>query len=341
MVGSFWHRLGLKAIAVAGALALLTFSVPTMGDELPGEGVEVQPVNQGYSNEFFQERIVIIGLKKLGYDVKTPLEASVPTGHLAVGQGDAEFYASHWDPLHHHFFEKAGGQETATKVGVLVEGALQGYLIDKETAKDHGIETLDQLKDPEIAKLFDNDGDGTADLTGCDPGWGCERVIEHHLDAYDLRDTVTHNQGRYMALIADTITRYNQGESIFYFTWTPLWVSEVLVPSKDVVWLTVPFTSLPDERTEDTTVPNLGNLGFAINDIRVVANKEFLSANPAAKRWFELVTVPLDDVNAQSLKMRKGEDSVSDIHRHAEEWVAANQEKFDRWIEEAKEATNM
>jgi glycine betaine/proline transport system substrate-binding protein len=44
---------------------------------------------------------------------------------------------------------------------------------------------------------FDADGDGKADLAGCIPGWGCERVIEHELTEYGLRDTVTHNQGEY------------------------------------------------------------------------------------------------------------------------------------------------
>ncbi|OLT68771.1 hypothetical protein BI334_30540 [Moorena producens 3L] len=32
----------------------------------------------------------------------------------------------------------------------------------------------EQLKNPKIAKLFDSDGDGKANLTGCNPGWGME-----------------------------------------------------------------------------------------------------------------------------------------------------------------------
>jgi glycine betaine/proline transport system substrate-binding protein len=80
---------------------------------------------------------------------------------------------------------------------------------------------MEQLQDPEIAALFDTDGDGKANLTGCNPGWGCELVIEHQLDEYGLRDTVQHDQGQYFALIADTITRYEQGEPILFYTWTP------------------------------------------------------------------------------------------------------------------------
>jgi glycine betaine/proline transport system substrate-binding protein len=65
----------------------------------------------------------------------------------------------------------------------------------KKTAEQYNISSLDQLLDPEIAKLFDSDGDGKANLTGCNAGWGCESVVEHHLEAYELQDTVEHDQG--------------------------------------------------------------------------------------------------------------------------------------------------
>ena len=69
------------------------------------------------------------------------------------------------------------------------------------------VENLTQ-RDHVCIAVRDIDGDGKADLAGCTPGWGCEAVIEHQLDAFGLRDTVTHNQGSYSAIIADTITRF-------------------------------------------------------------------------------------------------------------------------------------
>ena len=81
----------------------------------------------------------------------------------------------------------------------------------KKTAEAHGIKNIGQISDPEVAAIFDSDGDGRANLSGCNPGWGCELAIEDHLDAYKLRDTVQHDQGSYFAIMADTITRYNEG----------------------------------------------------------------------------------------------------------------------------------
>ena len=43
-------------------------------------------------------------------------------------------------------------------------------------------------------------------------------------------------------MMADTISRYKEGKPVFYYTWTPYWVSNELKPGKDVVWLQVPFS---------------------------------------------------------------------------------------------------
>ncbi len=224
------------------------------------------------------------------------------------------------------------------RVGQLVTGAAQGYLIDKATADKHNITNLGQLKDSAIAKLFDSDDDGKANLTGCNPGWGCEGVIEHQLDSFELRDTVTHDQGTYFAIIADTITRFEAGESILYYTWSPLWVSSILKPQVDTVWLDVPFSSLPDQADAGTALPNGKNPGFTVNTIGILANKEFLAKNPAAKKYFELLNIPLDDINAAILRQYEGEKSVKQIRGHAEEWVKKNETQFMAWVDQAKRA---
>lgn len=94
------------------------------------------------------------------------------------------------------------------KTGDILPGVAQGYLIDKKTADQYNIKYITDLKKPEIAKLFDTDGDGKADMTGFNPGWGCELVIAHHMKACDLDKSITVNQGSYFALMADTITRH-------------------------------------------------------------------------------------------------------------------------------------
>lgn len=329
----------IKLIKSTLAVTACVFAATTATAALPGEGVKVQPLKSSIAEETFQTLLVMKALERLGYEVEPIKEIEYAAGHIAIANGDGTFLASHWDPLHVDFYEKAGGSEKLYREGVYSPRGLQGYLIDKKTAEAHNITNLGQFRDPEVARIFDANGDGKADLTGCTPGWGCEQVIEHHMDAYDLRDTVTHNQGSYSAIIADSIARYNQGEPIFYYTWTPYWVSGVLVPGKDVVWLQVPFSSLPGERKDvDTSLPDGSNYGFQANDQRIVVNREFAEAHPDAAKLFSIMRVSSNDISAQNLHMRDGDDSMRDIERHAESWIRANQATFDGWIAEAMKA---
>lgn len=349
--------LSLKGWGTAAALAVALVGLPACGGgdtadsgtgggdtteetatgDLPGTGVTV---TAGYSvlEELFQTEIVNIGLERLGYDIGDGKELEYATLHVDIANGGIDYTAAHWEQLHQEFFENSGGDDALERTGTFIANVLQGYKIDQATADEYGITSLEQLQDPEIAALFDTDGDGKANLAGCNPGWGCELVIEHQLDEYGLRDTVQHDQGQYFALIADTITRYEQGEPILFYTWTPLWVSGVLVEGEDVTWLEVPYTSLPEaqgEVSEADTSAEGKNLGFAVDQQVILANQAFIDNNPAAAKFFELLEVPIADVSAQNQLMQAGEDTPEDIRRHAEEWVAENQAQFDTWIEEA------
>ncbi|MGC9456877.1 MAG: glycine betaine/L-proline ABC transporter substrate-binding protein ProX [Halothiobacillaceae bacterium] len=324
-------------------LALTTTLVagPVLADSLPGEGIEVTAVKSSVAEENFQTLLVLKALEDLGYETNPIQEVEYAAGHMAISNGDATFIAAHWDPLHIDFYNNAGGDDKLVKIGRYAPGAIQGYLIDRKTAEEYNITRIDQLSDPELAKLFDANGDGKADLAGCNPGWGCEAVVEHQLTEFGLRDTVTHNQGSYAAIIADTITRYEEGEPILYYTWMPYWVSGVLVPGEDTVFLQVPYSSLPGARDGvDTALPSGENYGFQVNDQRIVANKEFVEENPAARKLFEVMQIDTNDISAQNLRMRDGEDSDADIRRHVDAWIRANRDTYDGWIEVALDAAN-
>ena len=326
----------MKHVSFTSALALSLIAGPLFAQDRPGEGVTVRPVVQPVLEEYFQARIIDRALGDLGYTVAEPQEVIAQTAHLAIGTGDGDYFTNSWDTLHNTFFEEAGGTAVMTKVGTLVEGALQGYLVDK-ASYDAGVTDLAMLKDPEVAKRFDADGDGKADLAGCVPGWGCERVIEHHLTEYGLRDTVTHNQGEYNAIIADTIARFKNGQPVLYFTWTPYWVSGALVPGKDVEWLSVPYTSLPDGGTGQTEFEGK-NLGFAVDNLRIIARNDFLAANPAAAKLFEVAKIDINDISAENKLIADGENSSEAIDKHVADWIAAHQAEYDGWLAEARKA---
>ncbi len=295
---------------------------------------------------WFQAEVYRLLLGQLGYAVEGPVTMGNAEFYEAVAAGDVDLWANGWFPLHDAHI--APGAPVEVVGSAVDDGALQGYFIDASTASTHGIDDLGDLADPLVAALFDRDGDGRADLVGCNVGWSCAQTIDHHLDAYGLTDTVKHIQGDYSPLITETIARHRAGQSVLYFSWTPNWTVGELVPGTDVVWLETPFPSLPDDqaaaidRTFVAGLPGCANdpcqTGWPPNDIRAVANSDFLKSNPAIRRLLEEIVIPLEDISAQNARMITEGGDPADIRRHAEDWVQSNLATVREWIQAADPA---
>lgn len=317
-------------------LISLTFS------SLNGFAAKVMPFQSPIAEETFQTVLVNRALAELGHEVQPINEVDYAIGYKTIAQQTDDdtirFMAVNWAPLHENMYQKAGGDAVFFRKGHYVKGCAQGYLIDKKTAKQYGIRYLNDLKDPKIAKLFDSDGDGKANLAGCNPGWGCEKVIEHQLDAFGLRQTIEHDQGQYSAIISQTIGQFERGEPVLYYTWTPYWVSGIMRPGRDVVWLEVTHSAHPV--TKNTALSNGKNYGFNVNSMRIVANASVAKQHPEVAKLFEVMSLSVNDVSAQNSLVREGQNSIKAINRHVDMWIQAHQKTFNGWIQQARAATD-
>ena len=82
------------------------------------------------------------------------------------------------------------------------------------------------------------------------------------------------------------------------------------------------------------------NLGWVANDIRPVANKDFLRNNAAATVLLEEASIPLSDIFEQNARMQDGEDSKEDLMRHASQWIEDNRDMVDKWLKQARDAAS-
>ncbi|GHC77669.1 glycine betaine/L-proline ABC transporter substrate-binding protein ProX [Limoniibacter endophyticus] len=335
----------LTFAAMMGATALS----PLAAQELPGEGTTVNMARATWDTGWFTGEIYKQLLEELGYTVNGPTTLDNPPFYQAVSQGDIDFWVDGWFPLHNTY--KPVFEGTAEIRGAVAEGgALEGYLVDKASVEKFNIKTLDDFKREEVKKAFDRDGDGKADLVACPPGWGCEINIEHHLDAYELRDHVNPIKASYSASMADAVAAHEDGQPILFYTWTPNWTVNELKPGEDVMWIEVPRIDLPEASADladaatvadvEGCVANPCKLGFPANDIVPVGNSEFLKENPAVGKLFEVVSVPLADVFAQNSLMNDGASSEEDLKKQAAEWIENNRSSVDGWLEEAKAAAS-
>lgn len=314
----------------------------------PGKGITVRPARATWDTGYFQEALVRRALKTLGYNVQKPKELQNPLFYKSVVLGDVDYWVNGWFPMHwaqtpKNFKEKAGIYGTVVKAG-----GLGGYLASKEAVEKYNIVSLDDFKREEVKKAFDSNGDGKANLVACPPGWGCAKVIEHHLDVYDLKPHINPITASYSASMAEAIAKHRKGKPVLFYTWAPNWTVYKLKPGEDVMWINVPEikpTPAQEPSVDRMVVSGVKGAvtdplkaGFVVSDINIVANHKFMEKNPPIKAFFEVFSLPLEDINEQNAKMYEGEKSEEDIERHVDEWIAKNLDKWNSWLETARKA---
>jgi len=289
---------------------------------------EIKMGKADWDTGFFQAEIYKKALEKMGYKVSGPTVMKPQVFYVAAAAGDMDLWVNGWFENHNTYVTEAMGK--VKPVGYVVEkGGLQGYLIDKKTADKFNIKSIIDIK--KHAKEFDINDDGKADMVACPPGWGCEKIITKHFEELGLGEFINPLKADYSASMADAISRYKNGKSILFYTWTPNWSVGTLKLGEDVVWIEAPYSDTKEVKVPNATKSKL-NMGFAVNDIRAAANVDFLKANPKVEKMLKKASIPLADIAEQNLKMNAGEKSEKAIKKHAEDWIKANQSTFDSWI---------
>lgn len=303
-------------------------------------GAKVTAVKTALEEESFQMQVVTEILKKMGHTVKITNGVDYTIAFQTIADNaksdDVYFMAAHWDPIQTSMIKGAGGAKKLAIFSEYIANCASGYAIDKKTADKYNIKYINDLNDPKIAKLFDADGNGKADLTGASVGWEVANTIEHHLDAFKLRDNIDHNQGVYTALISDTIARYMTDKPVLFFTWTPYWLSGKLSIGKDIVFLQVTHSATPSGIS--TKLSNGSDYGFPINSQKIVANKSVLTKHKDIAKLFEIMKLSVNDVSGQNMLMQNGQNKPKDIKRHVAKWLKANKTQVTAWIQEAQAA---
>jgi ABC-type proline/glycine betaine transport systems, periplasmic components len=330
---------------LAALLLATTAMAPAIAQDQPGSGTEIIMAQPTWDTGWFHTEIFRQMLGELGYSVGEVLTLDNPAFYQSVAFGDVTMWVDGWFPIHNPYIPSFEGSAEIIS-GVVTGGAMEGYLVDKATAEELDITSLEDFKRDDVKAAFDRDGDGRADMVACPPGWGCELTIEHHFNAYDLNEHVNLIKAGYAASMADAVAAYETGDPIFFYTWTPNWTVNELVPGEDVVWIEVPEVNLPEEMAdladaatrEGVTgcVSDPCRLGFPANTIDAVVNSAFLEDNPSVRALLEAVEIPIEDVYAQNAEMNAGND---DIEAQASAWIEDNRALVDSWLETARAAS--
>ncbi len=325
-------------------------------DETPGDGVSVTMARANWSTGYMQAAIFAALLGELGYEVNDPadLELAPSNAYVAMANGEFDFWANSWLPNHNSFLagEMPDGSlvsEHVTRLGnEMARSGVQGLITNKAFADANGLTTLDaMLSDPDLFAIYESadasPGDGVLQIYGCPEGWGCHANINSWIENAGWTNIEQFDIGGYDAMIVDAVAKDAAGEPYLVYTWAPSHYVSDLRPGDNAVWVSIHDN--PDvSPTQIEGAKSIGNqcttdpclLGWDAADIAVIANNDFLAANPAAARLFELFTINPIDVALQNVRMQGGESTEDDIKAHAAEWITNNRTVADSWLRSAR-----
>ena len=112
---------------------------------------------------------------------------------------------------------------TIIELGVNTPSSTQGFYLDKPTADKYGLKSVEDMKKPEIAKLFaDPEAPGKGRMTSCISGWTCYTINMVKHKVYGLDEFYTNfDPGSGGALDAAIAGGFKKGKPVFSYYWTP------------------------------------------------------------------------------------------------------------------------
>ncbi len=301
------------------------------------------------------------------------LELGAINGYVAMAQGDMDYWPNSFYPAHlawlaHQLPDGSLVGDHVSIVGEeMIAGGLQGFLITKSFADDYGVYTMDELNsNAKALAAFDATdpvpGNGIADIFGCPESWTCDNVITNQI-AFSGWDNIQQTIADYDAMFAQAVDSANEGVPMVAYTWTPSAYITQLRPGDNVYWMGVDailddsnpanqeggaahsqrgadgsggYAAIgPDQCPSAADNPDgLCPIGWIAADILITANNDFLAANPAAERLFEVVRLSVIDVSLAIVEQDEGA-APSDL---ATQWIADNRSLVDRWLAVARAA---
>ena len=296
-----------------------------------------------------QSVLKLVMEQHLGVDTKiVAVDHTVMYVGMDKGDGSIDVYPDLWMPQGASSWAKfiaPGSKET-----VLVNGkpytAEQGLYIPGYIQDQYNVRTPQDLAKPEIAKLFDLDGDGKGDYWPGDPGWESTQVEAVKAKTYGYDKLFSPLQVSDAIFKAQLATAMRKKQGIAFYYWTPEWIHVAY----DLRKLEEPkFTGYAMESKQDDPQYNpegcwkmytpkdsdqwleQSRVECTWPDAQVYVghSSSLVQRAPKVSQFLKQVEFDPKDVNDWILKIGRDKEDPLDVAR---QWIDANPDKVEAWL---------
>ncbi len=242
------------------------------------------------------------------------------------GDGSIDVFTDSWLPNHKDIWDKfiVESKTIAHNEPYL---ATQGTFVPRYMADR--IKSFEDLAKPEIAALFDKDGDGKGEYWPGDANWGSTKLLQIKFESYglsELWEPEIYSDATFKTQLKAAIAAE---EPILFYYWTPEWIHAAY----DLVSLEEPDRTegCEDLKLDQEDWLEASTFTCKYNDARayVAYSKSLEQRNPVVAKFLSQIKLDADVVNEWILKIGRDDEDPQDV---AEAWIEANPDTVNGWI---------
>jgi len=260
-------------------------------------------------------------------EIKSGLsDGSIIAAGMDKGDGSADVYTDLWMPNRQAIWDKYidGAKTVAHNTYYLGTQKMYvpSYMADR-------VKSVEDLKNPEIAAMFDKDGNGKGEYWAGDAGWKSTRMWQVKFKSYGLSELWEPEIIPDATFKGQLKTSYAREKPILFYYWTPEWVHAAY----DITPLEEPARTdgCEDVNLDKEDWLEASTFGCASQDakIYIAYSKSLEQRNPAAAKFLSQMTLDPAVVNEWILKIGRDKLDPRDV---AEDWVKNNMDTVNKWI---------
>ena len=268
--------------------------------------------------------------QNLGLEVELQ-NGTNPIVFEAMDSGAMHVHPEVWMPNQqnlHDTFVKEKGTVVMNPNGV---EAFQGMCVDQATADQYGITSIVDLTNPDIAAIFDSNGNGQGELWIGAPGWASTNIEKIRAKSYGYDQTLELTEIDETVAYANLDNAIKAGEPWAGFCYTPHYVfalhnMQILEepPYEAAKWNVIQPTDDPDwlEKSD-------AGVAWDLAYLHVHYSKSLEESHPEVANLLSNVQFDTDTVSEMTFALVIDKTEPND---YAMDWVSKNEDMVLNWL---------
>ncbi len=218
-----WTRLATLIVAL-GAVAFISAACASIpGAAGPVAKPTLKLVDTQFDSGWLNNAIAKYVIEKgYGYPVET-VETTTVIAQASLANGELDVWMELWQQNWQETYDKELAAGNIQNLGPTYEAGPQFFTIPRWVAEQYNIKTVEDMKRPEVVKLFQNpENPAKGAFINCITGWQCAEINRAKFRAYELDkyyDMI--DPGSSGALDAALAGPQKRHEPVFGYYWAP------------------------------------------------------------------------------------------------------------------------